>query len=194
MSKVTCEKPKNSEYIIHSPRVPHGACFMAFPMRQDSMWVSSIWCSHCIPARGDHPQEVKYCSVATSHSPAHRVNCGWTAGQCYLSLRADHRDSALSWLRRRRAGICLRNEPNSCRRVLTLIRPVTPRWSSYQRLCHRMTPSMSVMGKRPPKTNANITWCNNISAKSLLCEILLSNKQIPGVPPNHLPSLFIWAV
>lgn len=106
MSKVTCEKPKNSEYIIHSPGVPHDSFFMAFPMRQDSMWVSSIWCSHCIPARGDHPQEVKYCSVATSHSPAHRVNCGWTAGQCYLSLRPDHRDSALSRLRRRRAGIC----------------------------------------------------------------------------------------
>lgn len=93
-------------------------------MRQDSMWVSSIWCSHCIPARGDHPQEVKYCSVATSHSPAHRVNCGWAAGQCYLSLRPDHRDSALSWLRRRRAGICLRNELNSYRRVFW-------RWSDW---------------------------------------------------------------
>lgn len=36
-SKETSEKPKNSEYIIHSPRVPDDSCFMAFPMRQDSM-------------------------------------------------------------------------------------------------------------------------------------------------------------
>lgn len=62
-------------------------------MRQDSMWVSSVWCSHCIPAREDHPHEVKYCSVATSHFPAHRINCGWPAEQCYLSLCTDHRRS-----------------------------------------------------------------------------------------------------
>lgn len=138
-SKVTCEKPRNSEFIIQSPRVPDDSCFMAFPMRQDSMWVSSIWCSHCIPARGDHPHEVKYCSVATSHSPAHRVNCGWTAGQCYLSLHPDHRDSleagsaatllwipdsvlpSLSRLWRRQTGICLWIELNAYSHVLTLI-------------------------------------------------------------------------
>lgn len=93
-SKVTCERPENSGHIIHSPGwVPDDSCFMAFPMRQDSMWVSSVWCRHCVPAREDHPHEVKYCPVATSHFPAHRVNCGWTAEQRYLSLCPDPRHS-----------------------------------------------------------------------------------------------------
>lgn len=37
----------------------------------------------------------KYCCMATSSSLAHRVNCGQTAGLCYLSLPPDH--SAEAW-------------------------------------------------------------------------------------------------
>lgn len=98
--KVICEETENSEYIMHSLGALDDSCFMAFPMRQDSMWVSSVWCSHCIPARRGGPPTwsqwwSKYCYMATSPSLARRVNCGPTAGLCYLSLPPDHRGRGL---------------------------------------------------------------------------------------------------
>lgn len=92
--KAICEETENSKDITHSLGALDDSCFMAFPMRQDSMWVSSVWCSHCIPASGGPPTWIqwwsKYCCMATSPSRAHRVNCGRTAGLCYLSLPPDH--------------------------------------------------------------------------------------------------------
>ncbi|CAB1453367.1 unnamed protein product [Pleuronectes platessa] len=35
--KVTCEETENSEYIMHSLGALDDSCFMAFPMRQDSI-------------------------------------------------------------------------------------------------------------------------------------------------------------
>ena len=100
--KVICEETENSEYIMHSLGALDDSRFMAFPMRQDSMWVSSVWCSHCIPARRGGPPTwsqwwSKYCYMATSPSLARRVNCGPTAGLCYLSLPPDHRGRGLRW-------------------------------------------------------------------------------------------------
>lgn len=35
--KVICEETENSKYIMHSLEALDDSCFMAFPMRQDSM-------------------------------------------------------------------------------------------------------------------------------------------------------------
>lgn len=42
---------KRKENFMHSLGSLDDSCFMAFPMGQDSMWASAVWCSHCIPVR-----------------------------------------------------------------------------------------------------------------------------------------------
>lgn len=53
--------------------------------------------------------------------------------------------------------------------------------------CLHLTESM--MGARADKANANCRVAQQHQRRPLLCEILRSDKQIPRVPPNHLPAL-----
>lgn len=145
---------KRKENFMHSLRSQDDSCFMAFPMGQDSMWASAVWCSHCIPVRlgGDHPHE-----AGTATSPfflARKANCGPEAVPCYLSLPPDHRAHAGAnnharthiplWMqptptsgcphlqivaRVSRLGLSL-EEPHNCCAVDKLL---TPLWSQKKR-------------------------------------------------------------
>lgn len=94
----TSKHKENSESIMHSLGSLDDSCFMAFPMGQDSMWVSGVWCSHCTPVRGDHPHEASDgVNMLHGHVPfprSRKANCGRKAGPCYLSLPPDHRAEA----------------------------------------------------------------------------------------------------
>lgn len=82
---------------MHSLGALNALCFIAFPMRQDSMseqcLVQPLYSSEGGPPTWSQWWS-KYCCMATSPSLACRVNCGRTAGLCYLSLPPDHRAEA----------------------------------------------------------------------------------------------------
>lgn len=105
--KVTCEETEISKYIMHSQGALEDFCFTTFPMRQDSMWVSSVWRSHCIPVRGGPPTWSrwwsKYCCRAVSPPLACRVN-GWA-----LLSQLVSRSQGMRWRGRSR-----QRSPSSC--------------------------------------------------------------------------------